>query len=108
MPIFLALLSWCLSLLDIYNGPLQLSKLDQSLASDVVFAAESYNEFHPGGLFPWMISEEWGREIIFEKELLVLLYVLALHWLVAAENVTSKDELSSHTLNKFLDMQRTH
>ena len=52
MPIFLALLSWCLSLLDIYNGPLQLSKLDQSLASEVVFAAESYNEFHPGGLFP--------------------------------------------------------
>ena len=32
-------------------------KLDQSLAGDVVFAAEAYNEYHPDRLLPERIME---------------------------------------------------
>ena len=37
----------------------------------------------------------------------MLLTVLALHWLVAAENLTRKDNLTSQALIKILDLQRT-
>ena len=33
--------------------------------------------------------------------------VLGLHWLVAAENFMSKDNLTSQALNKLLGLQRT-
>ena len=52
------------------QGPLQLQKLDQSLAGDVVFAAEAYNEFHPEGLLPQRIMEGEGGEIILEDKVL--------------------------------------
>ena len=37
----------------------------------------------------------------------MLLTVLALHRLVAAENTISKDDLTIQALNKLLEMQRT-
>ena len=48
-----------------------------------------------------------GGGIILEKELSVLWTVLALHWLITAKNITSKDHLSRHTLNKLLGLQMT-
>ena len=61
----------------------------------------------PATLGLLMIVGKGGRGIILEKYLSVLLTVLALPWQVAAENVTSKDHLTSHTLNKLLGLQRT-
>ena len=43
--------------IPIKKGPLQLQNLDQSLAGDVVFADEAYNEYHPEGLLPERIME---------------------------------------------------
>ena len=43
--------------IPIKKGPLQLKNLDQSLAGDVVFADEAYNEYHPEGLLPERIME---------------------------------------------------
>ena len=44
------------------KGPLQLQNLDQSLAGDVVFAAEAYSEYQPVGLLTQRIMEgEGGR-----------------------------------------------
>ena len=48
---------------DIYlKGPLQLQKLDQSLAGDVVFAAEAYNEYHPVVFLTQRIMEGEGAK----------------------------------------------
>ena len=44
-------------LLVCLKGPLQVRKLDQSVAGDVVFAAEAYNEYHLEGLLPERIME---------------------------------------------------
>ena len=48
-----------------------------------------------------------GGDFFLEKELSVLVTVLALHLLVASKNVTCKDYFSSHTLNKLLGLQIT-
>ena len=37
----------------------------------------------------------------------MLLTVLALHWLVTDDNLTSKDDLTCQALNKLLELQRT-
>ena len=50
------------------KGPLQLQKFDQSLAGDVVFAAETYNQFHPKGLLSQRLMEGEGGEIILEDK----------------------------------------
>ena len=54
--------------IPIKKGPLQLQNLDQSLAGDVVFADEAYNEYHPEGPLPerimegeWFLEEKVGR-----------------------------------------------
>ena len=36
-----------------------------------------------------------------------MLTVLALHWLIARENFNTKDDLTSQTLNKLFELQRT-
>ena len=41
----------------ILKAPLQLQNLDQSLAGDVIFAAETYHEYHPEELLLQMIME---------------------------------------------------
>ena len=64
------------------EGLMQLSKLDECLAGDVAFAAEACKKYHPEGLFPSMIMGKGESRNILEKEMSMLLIVLALHWLL--------------------------
>ena len=51
------------------KGPLQLQKLDRSLAGDVVFAAKAYDEYHHVGLLTQRIMEGEGGGVILEDTL---------------------------------------
>jgi hypothetical protein len=75
--------------------------------SSLLLIAEAYNEYHPEGLLPERIMEGvWFWRMRY-GEFSVLLTILALHWLVAAENVTYKDDLTSQSLHKLLELQKT-
>ena len=97
--------------LQIYcKGPMQLHKLDQSVAGEVAFAAEAYHEYHTEGFLPQRIMKGGVRGIILEDKVrrnVCDFTVLALHWMVTAKIIPTKDDFTSQTLDKLLELQRT-